>query len=142
MLVGVLAAVVTAAAQAPQQPAAGAPPAGRGRGGPPTRIVQFEVKPASIKPGESAVLVWLVENPGAPAIEPGIGRVTPRGTMRVTPKATTTYTLTTGELTRSVTVTVAGTQPVAASASAATSTRAGIPRTPDGKPDFSGVYGF
>ena len=159
IVIGVFATVLTGAAQTPQQPAAGAPaapasaeapagrqgatpPAGRGRGGPPTRIVQFEVKPASIKPGESAVLVWLVENPGAPAIEPGIGRVTARGTMRVTPKATTTYTLTAADLTRTVTVTVAGTQPVAASTSASANTRAGIPRTADGKPDFSGVYGF
>ena len=140
-------ATVVAVAQAPQQPAAGAPPAqgappaGRGRGGPPARIVQFEARPASIKPGESSVLVWLVENPAAPSIEPGIGRITPRGTQRVTPAATTTYTLTMGDLTRSVTVTVAGTTPVAASA-AATNTRAGIPRTAEGKPDFSGVYGF
>jgi hypothetical protein len=142
IVVGVLATVLTAVAQTPQQPAAGAPPAGRGRGGPPTRIVQFEAKPASIKPGESAVLVWLVENPGAPAIEPGLGRVVPRGTQRVTPKATTTYTLTAGDQTRTVTVTVTGTQPVAASGPAVVNTRAGIPRTPDGKPDFSGVYGF
>ena len=152
--IGVFIAVMTVVAQqAPQggapQPVAGAPPAqgrgaaapGRGRG-PAPRIAQFEARPSSIKPGESAMLVWLIENPGAPAIEPGIGRVTPRGTVRVTPAATTTYTLTTGDLTRSVTVTVAGTQPVAASAAAATNTRAGIPRTADGKPDFSGVYGF
>ena len=86
---------------------------------------------------------WLVENPGAPAIEPGLGRVTPRGTIRLTPAATTTYTLTNGELTRSVTVTVVGTTPVAASvASAAAAASKPIPRTPDGKPDFSGVYGF
>ena len=158
VIIGVLLAVLTAVAQTPQQPAGGAPaapgaaapqapggrqgaPAGRGRGGPPARIVTFEARPATIKPGESTVLNWLVENPAAPAIEPGLGRVTPRGTRRVTPSATTTYTLTMGELTKSVTVTVAGTTPVAASAaSAAAST--GIPRTPDGKPDFSGVYGF
>ena len=147
---GVIATVLTAVAQTPQPPAAGAPaaqapaapPAGRGRGGPPTRIVQFEAKPASIKPGESVMLVWLVENAGAPAIEPGLGRVVPRGTQRVMPQATTTYTLTSGDQTRSVTVTVAGTQPVAASGPAAVNTRAGTPRTPDGRPDFSGVYGF
>ncbi len=154
VFVAVMTAVMTGAAQqapqgAAQQPAAGAPPAqgrgaapGRGRGGPAPRIAQFEARPSSIKPGESAMLVWLIENPGAPAIEPGIGRVTPRGTVRVTPAATTTYTLTTGDLTRSVTVTVAGTQPVAATAAAATNPRAGIPRTAEGKPDFSGVYGF
>ena len=154
---GVLVAVLSAVAQTPQQPAAGAPAApgaagqapagrqgapGRGRGGPPARIVTFEAKPATIKPGESAVLNWLVENPAAPAIEPGLGRVTPRGTRRVTPSATTTYTLTTGDLTRSVTVTVAGTTAVAASVASAAPGSTGIPRTPDGKPDFSGVYGF
>jgi len=158
IVVGLSLATLTALAQTPQgaaqQPAAGAPaapapggrqgapPAGRGRGGPPARIVTFEAKPASIKPGESVVLNWLVENPGAPAIEPGIGRVTPRGTMRVTPSATTTYTLTNGDLTRTVTVTVAGTTPVAAAASSTAAASNGIPRTPDGKPDFSGVYGF
>ena len=158
IVVGLSLAALTAVAQTPQgaaqQPAAGAPaapaaggrqgapPAGRGRGGPPARIVTFEAKPASIKPGESVVLNWLVENPSAPAIEPGIGRVTPRGTMRVTPSATTTYTLTNGDLTRTVTVTVAGTTPVAASAASTAAASKGIPRTPDGKPDFSGVYGF
>jgi hypothetical protein len=151
VVIGVLLAVLTVVAQSPQgvaqQPAAGAPPApaappqGRGRGGPPARIVTFEARPASIKPGESATLVWLVENPGALAIEPGIGRVTPRGTIRVTPTATTTYTLANGDLTRSVTVTVAGTQPAAAPAAAAAGSK-GITRTPEGKPDFSGVYAF
>jgi len=148
VVIGVLMAAITAVAQAPQgagapaAPAQGAPPAGRGRGGPPARIVTFEAKPSSIKPGESTVLTWLVENPGAPAIEPGIGRITPRGSMRVTPSATTTYTLTNGDLTRTVTVTVAGTQPVAATAAAAVPTSKGITRTPDGKPDFSGVFAF
>ena len=146
VFVGVLLAVVTVIGQTPQagqQPAAGAPaagqapPAGRGRGGPPPRIVTFEARPATIEPGESAVLNWLVENPGAPAIEPGIGRVTPRGTQRVTPAATTTYTLATGDLRKSVTVTVTGTTPVAAGSSTAAAVPAGIPRTPEGKPDFS-----
>ena len=152
VLVCVLFAVLTVVAQTPQgggqQPAAGAPatgqapPPGRGRGGPPPRIVTFEARPATIKPGESTVLNWLVENPAAPAIDPGIGRVTPRGTQRVTPAATTTYTLTMGDLTKSVTVTVAGTKPIAAGTPTAAAASTGIPRTPDGKPDFSGVYGF
>src|SRR5688572_29059002 len=113
-------AVANAGQQAPQGglPAgasaqAGAPAAGRGRGaGPPPRIITFEARPASIKPGESVQLVWHVENPAAPAIEPGVGRVIPRGTQRVTPAATTTYTLTNGTVTSTVTVTVAGTKPV------------------------------
>ena len=155
VLLGVLFVCSAVVAQTPQtapgtQPAAGAagapaqaaPPAGRGRGGPPARIVSFDASPASIKPGESAMLTWLVENPAAPAIEPGIGRVVPRGTQRVTPTATTTYTLSMGDLTRSVTVTVAGTKPAATPTPPPVAVSAGIPRTPDGKPDFSGVYGF
>jgi hypothetical protein len=107
--------------------------------------VTFEARPASIKPGESTQLIWHTENPAAPAIEPGVGRVTPRGSVRVTPAATTTYTLTMGSVTSAVTVTVAGT-PVAAAAAAPAAApaavRKGIARTPDGKPDFSGVYAF
>jgi hypothetical protein len=106
----------------------------------------FEARPASIKPGESVVLVWSTENPAGPAIEPGLGPVNPRGSRTLTPAATTTYTLTMRGpndtvVTQSVTVTVAGTVPVAASSSAGTVAKT-IPRTPDGKPDFSGVYAF
>ena len=116
-----------AVALAQAAPPPGAPPAGRGRGaGPPPRIVTFEARPASIKPGESALLVWHVENPAAPAIEPIVGRVIPRGTARVTPSATTTYTLTNGTVTTTVTVTVAGTKPVAAATAPAAQQR---PRT-------------
>ena len=125
----------------------------RGAPAPAPRIVTFEVQPATIKPGESALLVWHIENPpttgplagfgGYGTIEPGIGRVTPRGTKRVTPTATTTYTLTAGAATKSVTVTVPGTTPVTpAAASAVNSGRSGIPRTPEGKPDFSGVFAW
>ena len=85
MLLG-LCAVIPAAAQAPQGQAP--PAAGRGRGAPApaTRIVTFEAQPATIKPGESALLVWHIENPpsatgfnGFGTIEPGVGRVAPRG---------------------------------------------------------------
>jgi hypothetical protein len=84
--------------------------------------------------------------------------VAPRSSLRITPKATTTYTLTangltsapsagapqtTGMLTRTVTVTVAGTQPLAATEGAAAALgERPTPRTADGKPDLSGVYGF
>jgi hypothetical protein len=136
-----------ASAQAPQ----GAPPAGRGRGAPPpqTRIASFEARPATIKPGESALLSWVIENPpsatgfgGSGTIDQGVGRVTPRGTVRVTPKATTTYTLTAGPVTKTVTVTIPGTTPVVASSAASAARGTGIPRTAEGKPDFSGVFGW
>jgi hypothetical protein len=47
-----------------------------------------------------------------------------------------------GSVTKTVTVTVPGTKPVAAAAGASASASTAIRRTPDGKPDFSGVYGW
>jgi len=131
---------------APQQPAARG---GRGqREAPPARIVTFEAKPASIRPGESFILVWGTENPSGVTIEPGIGVVTARGSKQLTPAQTTTYTLTVRGpnntvATKTVTVNVAGTTPLAA-APDPDPTPAGraIPRMPDGKPDLSGVYDF
>jgi hypothetical protein len=141
--------VMSVAAQAP--PGQAPPAAGRGRGAPApaTRIVTFEAQPATIKPGESALLVWHIENPpsatgfnGFGTIEPGVGRVSPRGSARVTPAATTTYTLAAGQVTKTVTVTIPGTIPVTAASSASTRASTDIKRTPDGKPDFSGIYGW
>ncbi len=122
-----------------------------GRGGrpaPPPRIVTFEARPASIEPGESALLVWHVENPSGLTLEPGIGAVIPRGSVEVTPAATTTYTLSlpgAGDtpLTRSLTVTVTGTTPATvASPTDDAEEETEIPRTRAGQPDFSGVYSF
>ena len=130
--------VLTLAGQAP--PAAPAKPA---RVVPPVRIMDFSAKPASVQAGQPVVLYWLVENPNGVTIEPGVGKVTARGTRTLTPAATTTYVLTVGgpnntTLTKNVTVTVTGTAPVP-SAAAPNPKNA---RLPDGKPDFSGVYGF
>jgi hypothetical protein len=88
------------------------------------------------------MLIWATENQASAAIEPGIGVVTARGSRQVTPAATTTYTLTVHGpnnqvLTKEVTVTVAGTAPVAAPAAAP---KTEVPRMPDGKPNLSGVY--
>ena len=108
---------------------------------PPIRIMDFSAKPASVRAGQPVVLSWLTENPNNVTIEPGLGKVTARGTRQVTPAATTTYVLTVAgpnntSLTKSVTVTVTGEVPVTSAAA----TNSG--RLPDGKPDFSGVYGF
>jgi hypothetical protein len=152
LIAGVAGAQVPAGAPGPGpagQPGQGAP--GRGRGAPPpeTRIVSFDARPTTIRAGESAVLSWIIENPpsatgfgGFGTIDQGVGRVIPRGTMRVTPTATTTYTLTAGSVTKTVTVTIPGTTPVAAGAGASAAGNGGIPRTADGKPDFSGVFGW
>ena len=111
-------AATTLTAQQPPQPARPqAPPRSpyQEAGQLPARIMAFTAEPLAIKPGESVTLKWAVENPRTTTIEPAIGRAMPRGELRVSPSATTTYTLTVtgvnGTLTRTVTVAVAGTQP-------------------------------
>src|SRR5215468_1848236 len=106
---------------------------------PDARIMDFKADATSIKPGQSVVLTWAAENPGPMTVTPGVGAVTARGSARVTPSATTTYTLTVaggpgGEvLRRTLTVTVNGTTP-GAGPSLNTATPQTNLRTPDGKP--------
>ncbi len=109
---------------------------------PPARIVDFSAKPSSVQAGQPVVLSWLTENPNSVAIDPGLGKVTARGTRTLKPTATTTYTLSVDgpdnqKLTKSLTVTVTGAAAVTSAAPAPKNAR-----LPDGKPDFSGVYGF
>jgi hypothetical protein len=140
------AALLAAAAAQPIRPEAPNPEATSGaiqrRANLPARIVEFRAQPASIQAGQAAMLIWSVENPNSVTIDPGIGRVTPRGSRQVRPAATVTYTLTVngnqGTQARTVTVSVSGSDPAAAAAAAAAPR--GVPRMPGGKPDFSGVY--
>jgi len=137
--------------KAPQTPAApGAVPAGfegsaYGKARDlPARIVSFTAEPASLRPGQSFSLVWSTENPVGVTIEPDLGGVNPRGSRQLTPAATTAYTLTVRGpnnqvLTRTVTVTVAGTVPRLVTADAGSKP---VVRMLDGKPDLSGVYNF
>ena len=149
-LLGVCLTATTVAAQQTQPPARApqAPPRSpyQEAGQLPARIMSFTAEPSTIKPGESVTLKWAVENPRTTTIEPAIGRAVPRGELRVTPAATTTYTLTVtgvnGTLTRTATVTVAGTQPVAANSESVPMAARPSPRTADGKPDLTGVYGY
>jgi hypothetical protein len=109
---------------------------------PPARITEFTAQPATIRAGQQTLLVWATENPAGVTIEPGLGRVVPRGTRSVSPSATTTYTLTARGpnnqiITETATVTVAG--PTAA-ASGASAGPAKVPRLANDKPDLSGVY--
>jgi hypothetical protein len=109
----------------------------------PARIMDFKAEPASIQPGQSVTLTWSAENPTGTTIDPDLGRVTPRGVRQLTPSQTTTYTLTVHGpdnqvLTKSVTVTVAGTTPL--TSNGAEAGKKEVPRLPDGKPDLSGVY--
>src|SRR3954470_24202178 len=88
------------------------------------RILSFEAKPATIRPGESVQLIWQTEATRALTIEPQVGPVAIRGTRQVSPTQTTTYTLRASDtVTKTVTVTVAGT-PVKPAANAASTTDA------------------
>ena len=138
-----LISISLAMAQAPPPAAAPRPP----RVQPPARITEFRTQPESIQAGQPVILIWATENPNAVTISPEVGKVTPRGSRQVNPKATTTYTLTvTGPnntvVTKEVTVTVPGTTPVNASAAPATEAKKDVPRLANGKPDLSGVYSF
>jgi hypothetical protein len=120
-------------------------PSGRiqARFAPPPRINKFTAEPSSIQPGQSFLLVWAAENPAGITITPDIGTVAARGTRKLTPKATTTYTITVHGakdtlVTKAITVTVAGTVPI--NAEALVETKKEVPRMADGKPDLSGVY--
>jgi hypothetical protein len=110
----------------------------------PARITDFKAQPETIQPGQSATLIWATENPSGVTLDQGIGRVTARGSRQVSPNVTTTYTLTVRgpnntTLTKSVTVTVPGTQPATAPVETA---KKEVPRTAGGQPDLTGVYNF
>jgi hypothetical protein len=145
----VAACVPLAIAQTPPAPAQSADqplgPSGRiqARFAPPPRINKFVAEPDSIQPGQSFLLVWATENPAGITITPGIGTVAARGTRKLTPKATTTYAITVHGakdtlVTKTITVTVAGTVPITADATP--EVKKDVPRMADGKPDLSGVY--
>ncbi len=123
-----------------------APPPANFPGTPPPSpaavVRDLSAEPADIQPGTATTLRWEVLNAYSLTLEPGLGTVATRGARQVTPAATTTYTLTAlgsgGAISRSVTVTVAGS--VAAATPRATERTTALPRLADGKPDLSGLY--
>jgi len=129
-----------ACAQAPPSPSGfpGAAPRGA-----PALIRDLKAEPAAIEPGQAATLHWEVLNAYTVSIAPDPGTVALRGTQRVTPAATTTYTLTAtgagGEISRAVTVTVRGTT-AAAKSPPSQHAPPPVPKLADGKPDLSGLY--
>lgn len=116
--------------------------------GPSAKILSFTAKPSSIEPGQIVTLEWAAVNADRITLDPGVGIVATRGSLKVSPSATTTYTLSalgypgTGNDKESVTVKVAGTSPTKTSAPPTSETIASmpVPRTPDGKPDLSGIW--
>lgn len=129
-------------AQAQAPPPANFP--GTAPASPPALIRDLSAEPEAIDPGESTTLRWEVLNAYSLTLEPGVGAIATRGAQRVSPAATTTYTLTAlgsgGAITRALTVTVAGSAPTATSRSTSVTSPSTIPRLADGKPDLSGLY--
>jgi hypothetical protein len=131
--------------QAPQaEPPAGPSTTLQRRAAPPARILEFRAQPDSIKAGEAVTLIWATENPDSVRITPEPGRVSPRGSRRITPSSSITYTLTVtgpnGTQTQTFRVNVAGGDALAANRPRDASAKNVIPRAPDGKPDLTGVY--
>lgn len=114
--------------------------------GPSGHVDSFTASPGAILPGQSSWLTWAAVNSDDTSIDQCLGIVPTRGTIVVSPKATTTYTFTAGgrggSSTRSVTVVVAGTTPI----SSEEGNRGCVPEKDrpvpqmDGHPDLSGVY--
>jgi hypothetical protein len=134
--------LVACGAQAQAPPPANFP--GTPPPSPPATIRSLIAEPTALDPGGSTMLRWEALNAYSLAIEPDVGTVATRGSVRVAPPATTTYVLTAvgsgGTVTRSVTVTVAGSAPRETTAAARERVAADIPRLADGKPDLSGLY--
>lgn len=74
----------TAPTAAPPPPAAAAP------------TVSLQASPTSIEKGESSTLSWTSTDATQLTIAPDVGSVTAQGSTKVTPSASTTYTITAG----------------------------------------------
>ncbi len=85
--------------------------------------------PATITAGSSATLTWMTTNATTVSIDQGVGTVAASGSMKVTPSATTQYTLTAtgsgGSVTSVATVTVQGAAPTATLTASPTTVTAG-----------------
>jgi hypothetical protein len=128
-------------AQAP--PPAGFP--GNAPPSPPAIIRELTASPVNIEPGGSSTLRWEALNAYSLSIDPGIGRVSTRGSQRVSPTATTTYVLEAtgagGVARRSVTVVVTGSAPTPGpAASNAAIAAPAVARLADGTPDLTGLF--
>jgi hypothetical protein len=145
-LVIALAPIAAAQQASPQRPSRDGFPAG-----PTAQVLSFTADPSSIQPGQAVTLKWAVVDSDRIAIDQGIDLVSARDSRTARPTATTTYTLSahgyqnTGDDTRAVTVAAAGTTVAPTrSANGAPANQAladkPVPRTPDGKPDLSGIY--
>src|SRR5690348_16289770 len=140
--ISIVFAIVLATVAVAQQPPAQRPlPRDGFPTGPRAQILSFTASPTSVQPGQSVTLKWAAVNADRVMLDRNIGVVTARGSRKVTPGVTTTYTLTAvgfggpGKDTRSVTITVPGTTPAPpeSTAASASSLSRPVPRTAEGK---------
>ena len=128
------------------QPEPGRPAVGGFPMGPPGKILELRADPATIQPGQTTTLHWHAVNADDTYFDNCLGIVATFGSHEVTPKQTTTYTFAAkgraGGDTKSVTVTVRGTEPAPASVTGACGDphNQPVPHSADGHPDLSGVY--
>jgi hypothetical protein len=150
-LTAAIASSVAAQQQPQNPPSQPAPEAGRPRVGgfpigPPGKILELRAEPSTIGPGQSTTLYWHAVNADDTYFDNCLGIVATLGKMTISPAATSTYTFTAkgraGSDTKSVTVTVVGTNPVPPSTDpgCVDPHNQPIPQAPDGHPDLSGVY--
>jgi hypothetical protein len=150
-LYALLAVLFAGAASAQAPPPAGFP--GTPPPSPPAIILEFTALPTMVAAGASTTLRWEAINAYSLTLAPLLGPVATRGSQRVTPAATTTYTLEAtgagGSTRRTVTVIVdnsagvpAPTPRPAPSRPVTSDTRPppSIPRLADGTPDLSGLF--
>ncbi len=92
-IVGLLLVLLVAGGCKKKPLATGAPPppAAKGAGVP---TVTLTAKPNTIDRGQSTTLEWSSTNAGVLTLEPALGQVPPKGTMRVSPFESMTYRIT------------------------------------------------
>ena len=143
-IAAILALLLVSSVAAQQTPAPGRAGAEGFPIGPPAKILSFTADSTSVQPGQTVTLMWAVVNADRITLDQGTGIVATRGSKKVSPAATTTYTLLArgrgGNDTQTVTITVAGTAPTNSGSAAPSASDKPIPHMPDGKPDLSGVY--
>lgn len=94
-LLNTLVIAIFAGACAKQPPAAPVPSATPVAPPPPARpTVTLQASPTFVQRGESVTLTWSSTNATELTLTPGIGRVAPEGSTRVTPTESVTYTIT------------------------------------------------
>ena len=146
-------AVATVVAQQPPPQPAARPPQAPPRspyqeaGQLPARIMSFTAEPQTIKPGESVTLKWAVENPRTTTIEPTVGRAVPAGEIEADTSRDDDLHADGDRRERNADENGdrdrrrhARRLPQAPSRLPLTSRPA--PRTTEGKPDLTGVYGY